>query len=157
MDNLTSLLIGIISSLVATAIFIGFSELFRRVLLPWFSDKIYRGVRIDGRWEHSNAFEGEKILARLDLAQKGDVITGTYFHQHNDAEPDHYVLRGTLRDSYLSATMHPVSPHMLDAAALLVHVHAAGGMKLEGALLGVSSKNGSVSVHTNVSFERKNA
>ncbi len=52
MDDLViSLGIGISSSLFATALFISVSEFFRRIILPWYADKIYRGVRVDGEWE----------------------------------------------------------------------------------------------------------
>jgi hypothetical protein len=157
MSNTLSLVIGIASSLIATALFIGASEVCRRVLLPWFADKIYRGVRIDGTWEHKNSFEGEKILICLELSQKSDKITGTYFHQLNEGNPEHYLLSGVLRDSYLTAMIHPLSPHQLDAGCFLLHVHSADGMKMEGIVLSVSSKTGSVKSHPNASFGRKYA
>jgi hypothetical protein len=157
MTNAESLLIGIASSLVATVILLGLSELFRRVVLPWCADKIYRGVRIDGVWEYTNEVDGKKTYFCLELSQRGDVIGGACFFQFNDSKPVRYLLRGTLRDSYFAAIIHPISSHALDGGCFLFHVHNSCGMTMEGAVLAVSSKNGSVSSYSNILFKRKAA
>ena len=79
MDSLIiSLGIGISSSLLATALFILVSEFFRRKILPWYADKIYRGVRIDVECGVVEALgvnlKDQNKSMTLSLVQRGDVI-----------------------------------------------------------------------------------
>jgi hypothetical protein len=131
------IIIGICSSLVATAIFISLSELFRRLIFPWIEDKIYRGVRVDGDW--TIKFKaGTKDLSRsmhLNLVQWGDKVSGTFYHQENDEKTEYRVV-GTLKNMYLMAYMEPSSSRLIDACTILLHVECKGGnLLLEGSML----------------------
>ncbi|MGM8939735.1 hypothetical protein ACS8E2_13680 [Psychrobacter glaciei] len=130
MDSLlVSLVVGISSSLFATALFILVSEFFRRKVLPWYGDKIYRGVRIDGDWEVCE-FKGVNLkdlkdsagFIKLSLKQSGDVIEGIYSHKGGDEETDQYVLQGRIRDMYFLATAVPKSNRHVDAITLLLYI-----------------------------------
>lgn len=137
-----SLFIGISSSLVATAIFILVSEMIRKIAIPWFSDKIYKGVRIDGHWDSLN---GD---AEFDLRQWGDKVTGRYSHtSHNGATT--YKVTGILKNMYLMAITEPESEKIIDAASLLLHVEYSedclilrGGVLYKGDPGSIESWNG---------------
>ena len=143
MENIAiSLIIGITSSMIATAVFIFLSELIRRTVLPWYADKIYRGVRIDGKWvlvkNEGNDIPEKDELMTFDLTQKGDTITGTYTHKLKN-EIDLYRLNGFLRDMYFSAIAMPMSNRQIDAASFLFYVeyegsrlHFLGGVLYKG-------------------------
>nr|WP_298167025.1 hypothetical protein [uncultured Pseudomonas sp.] len=123
------LLLGIASSLVATAIFICISEAFRKILIPWFSDKVYRGVRIDGEWSSE---EGD---ANFNLKQWGDKISGIYSHGE-PGDVTTYNVVGTIKNMYFMAFTEPVSYKVIDAGSLLMHVEYRGGkLILRGSLL----------------------
>ncbi|MGY0613424.1 hypothetical protein [Luteimonas sp. A501] len=118
-----SLIVGIVSSLIATALFISGSELLRRVALPWYADKIYRGARIDGRWE-AFEFDGQPIEApmQLDLMQRGDTVSGTYSHKNNSGTTDIYEISGRIRDGYFLATFTPQSNRHIDGGTMLMFI-----------------------------------
>ncbi|WP_346837984.1 hypothetical protein [Microbulbifer sp. SAOS-129_SWC] len=139
-----SLVVGIGSSLVATAIFISLSEFIRKVILPWYADKIYRGVRIDGTWE-ATKFEGNKIdelmknnemLMKMVLRQKGELVSGSYIHKEQDQEIDEYYLSGRIRDMYFLATAIPKSNRKIDGVSLMFHIdYLDSKLKLTGGAL----------------------
>ena len=84
MNTLTAVFIGVASSLIATFIFYWLIELFKRIVLPWYEDKIYRGVRIDGKWTSTTIRDPENdISASMQLNQKGENVTGTYSQSIN--------------------------------------------------------------------------
>jgi hypothetical protein len=159
MENIAlSLIMGIGSSLLATAIFILASECVRKIVLPWYTDKIYRGVRIDGEWEikerHGKEWQSQNLSMNLKLIQKGEVVTGIYTHK-NDQEIDEYILEGIIRDMYFLATAVPKSNRHVDAITLLLHVNnvnsklvMTGGMLCQG-------KPGEVSSHLGMQFQWK--
>ena len=73
-----AVIVGIISSLIATLVFFGLASVFRSIVIPWFLDKIYRGVRIDGRWVNEQADEKKSINPpefRLTIQQRADALS----------------------------------------------------------------------------------
>jgi hypothetical protein len=134
-----ALLLGIISSLVATGLFIGISEIFRRVLVPWYADRIYRGVRIDGDWE-AIAFNATPVPQDIEitfhLKQSGDRVSGAYAHKGPKGRRDTYQLTAVIRDGYLLAYATPISDRHMDAIALLLYIHTKlDDLQMTGAVL----------------------
>jgi hypothetical protein len=151
------LLIGIGSSLVATAIFVIASEVVRRIVIPWAEDKIYRGVRIDGDWQVQSAqgISLDKADMRMSLTQKGDRISGTYSHNYDDKGDGTYKINGTLRNMYFMAYMEPSSNKVIDACAILMHVeHSDGKLLLKGSLLH-KTKPGKLEAWDGITFHQK--
>ncbi|EJA7341234.1 TPA: hypothetical protein JG809_003270 [Vibrio parahaemolyticus] len=140
MENHTiSEVIGIVSSLVATALFICFSEFFRKVVLPWYEDKIYRGVRVDGVWKlveiEDQNIESSDIKMRLELCQHGDKVTGLYYHTDGDRKYE-YDVTGRISGMYLLATAAPRSNRQIDAVSFLFHLETKNScLRMSGAAL----------------------
>ncbi len=106
MEYTIALVIGIFSSLIATAGLVGLSELFRRVLLPLYSDAVYKGVRIDGKWVCcllGKIPPPPEINNEMILNQKADQVFGlSILNKPGEAPPNIYVIRGQIRDGYFS-------------------------------------------------------
>lgn len=154
-----SLIVGIVSSLLATVLFIGVSELIRRVIIPWYADKIYRGVRIDGDWELCHIKEkgvpDNGAYMRLTLEQKGDKIKGVYSHKGKDEAADEYILDGRIRDMYFLATAVPKSNRQIDGISFLLHIeYDKSRLAMNGNVLS-QGKPGEVSCHENLVFKLK--
>jgi hypothetical protein len=160
MDNFYSVIIGIFSSLIATAIFISSIELFRKVFLPWYANKIYRGVRIDGIWKitayKGNSIEDNSTDMKFSFKQKGEIVSGTYQHLHlKTGAPCEYKFSGKIRDMYVLGTADPISNNMIDAISILLYVtYEDSILKLKGSLL-CSAGPGKVNHHSEVVFEKE--
>lgn len=129
MEPITSLLIGISSSLVATFIFIGLSYLIKEYLLPWYADTIYLGVRIDGKWQSTEIRLQEELVSTdknpftLNLIQNGENITGEYSHKDSKTNKTQaYALHGKIKDMYFLATAVPKSKREIDGICFLLHL-----------------------------------
>jgi len=158
MDNSTAVLLGIGSSLIATAIFVSISWYIRTVALPWYADKIYKGVRLDGRWSLVSA--GTLTTANWDvvfeLNQKGDRVSGTITLGAPGRVYTTFTVDGRIRDSVFSATAWPVSLHEIDAMIFLLRVYSKGDtLHLEGQLAGLLGEEGKIEVLPGpVTFDR---
>jgi hypothetical protein len=159
MDHFWSLVIGIVSSLVATALFLGFAEFFRRSLLPWYIDKLYRGVRIDGTWT-LHMMDGKSIKLEdpekmiFQLFQRGDRINGDYSYQVAAAPVANYRVIGVIRDMHFMATLEPKSNRLIDPAVCLFYIeHVAGALALTGRMT-TTSKRGAITSSTELCFRR---
>ena len=151
MNDFTSLIIGISSSLIATALFVGLAELTRRVLLPWYADNIYRGVRIDGKWElcrlgNEELSPGECYTSVFQIKQKADRITGiAILSDSKESEGTCYNITGRIRDGYFSATAWPANNDMVDAMACLFRVfHLDGALRLKGRIVFLKHANAAI-------------
>ena len=129
--------IGIISSLIATTIFVIMSELVRKVIFPWYRDLTYRGVRIDGEWEimdsEDSELERDQNL-KFSLVQKAENISGTYSHIVNDLRED-YKIVGRIRDLYFMGIATPKSSRQVDSISFLLNIDEDQGLKMTGAVL----------------------
>jgi len=159
-SSAVSIIIGIVSSLFATAIFIILSEFIRRVAIPWYEDKIYRGVRIDGKWELLHLGDEDELIGgismQLHLKQKGDVISGTYMHSMGETTYN-YLISGKIRDMYFLATAVPASNRQIDGMSLLLHIqYEKSKLKMQGGVLYEGSP-GKVKDHIGITFVWKNS
>jgi hypothetical protein len=138
-QNLISVFIGVISSLVATVIFILLAEFCRKVVIPWYGDQIYKGVRIDGKWKCTvmgGVDVPKEMPATLELAQVGESIKGTYAHTDHEGVTDVYDVRGVLRNMYLLALCTPKSKRSVDGLAFMFSVDTEGNdMVMRGAVI----------------------
>ena len=139
MDNVTALLIGITSSLVATAIFVTIAEIIRRWFWPLLADQIYKGVRLDGKWQACRLGDKEidpKGWPRMEfiIKQKSDCLTGTAsIFESEEKTPDSYKINGHIRDGYVSLILDPISSEMIDASACVFRVfHGKDKLRLKG-------------------------
>jgi hypothetical protein len=147
MTTFASVVIGVVSSLIATLLFLGLAELVKKVLLPWAEDMIYRGVRVDGRWVDADKPDKSKIESVLELKQKADRITGIYSHEKAGEAGSKSVYRvaGEIRNTYLNASLWPISDKMVDSGTLLVRVyHRDSLLWLEGTMTYISSDTGKI-------------
>lgn len=158
MSTFVSVVIGVVSSLIATFLFLGLTQLTRRVLIPWVEDKIYRGIRIDGQWTDADLTADSKLKCIFELSQKADHVSGIYSHQ--DENPDSkatYRVVGEIRNTYLNASLWPLSDKLLDSATFLGRVfHKDGKLKMDGVLACVSSEDGKIVSHT-ISYVHKDS
>lgn len=150
MTNFTALLIGIASSLVATFAFVALSELTRRVFLPWYADKIYRGVRLDGQWKacrvNDTELDPNTSGNEFVLVQKGDKISGTsMLLDKENNEKTFYKIKGQIRDGYFSATAWPVNSYMIDAMTCLFDVfYDNKKLRLRGRLIFLNTRTSEI-------------
>jgi hypothetical protein len=160
MESFYSLIIGITSSLFATALFISISEFIRKVLLPWYADKIYRGIRIDGSWgDAESAAEGDQGLLpqSLILEQNGDQITGEFsFRAEVNQELEVYKVTGIIRDGIFSAMMRSKSAYHLDALTILTRIGSPHDrLEMKGAVSFLDSDSVKINVAQDFHFIRE--
>lgn len=146
MSELVSVLIGVVSSLVATFIFLFMKWCIVDKLIPWFLDKTYKGIRVDGFWSDREEGDEGDVTASLQLKQESNRISGTYSHAFREdiSSPAIYKIEGEIRDSYIAMTCWPVSKDHLDAFTMLFKVYSKSGLRMKGIDCYISHDNGGV-------------
>ena len=146
MSTLETVILGIVSSLIATFVFLGLAWVLKNAVLPWLEDKIYRGVRIDGRWKiRFVEQENGESFGIVDLKQKGDRLCGTFTHESDDkTEVTTYSIAGSIANSYTNISLTPASSTSIDTGSLVAHIYYEGGLQMSGVLVYISTKDGRV-------------
>src|SRR5437016_535729 len=76
---LQTLILGAIGSVIGTFLFLFIDSYWRRLALPKLEDMAYRGARVDGRWEFTDALANkERQVYTLEIVQHADSLTGSY-------------------------------------------------------------------------------
>lgn len=102
------MIIGVYSGLLATGIFsfVVFvcSVIWRKVISPWWENKLYQDARIDGEWvAEINAKTTDNDIEVITISQVGHDIRGDIVCTQGPDEGRKYKFNGTFRNQILTA------------------------------------------------------
>ena len=123
------LVVGVVSGLVTSAILFVFLQYWSRVVIPWFEERVYRGIRIDRKWKIKA--DGEtRAQAEATITQSAHRISGLIIWQEAGTTFE-YKLTGEFRDLILTATYKQRSVNTLDRGTITLFCKQNGQL-LEG-------------------------
>lgn len=153
MSELMTVCLGIMSSLVATFVFLGLRQIFLVIVVPWFRRQIYRGVRIDGIWETEML---DNIKYTFQMKQDADSITGKFTHSQsidNNINSLSYTINGFCRDAFFVGMAEPSAQDAIDRQVFLFKIiHRGQNLYMIGTTLTV--EGGEIRSRDNVEFKK---
>lgn len=130
---LTSLVVGIISGVVTSAVIYGFVQLFRQVVLPWYRNFMYRGLDLRGAWTAQIA--GTAQRSTFEILQHADELTGTATFVPNEGFESFgirtFSIEGFVRERFVLLTLSNIDRTRLGIATYLLQV-TGDGRTMEG-------------------------
>ncbi len=134
------LAIGIISGVATACIVFLVRKVWTEWISPWYENKIYRDIRIDGHWK-TKFFreEDEEFQENAIVYQKAYRVRGTITYERSN-EIREYEFRGQIRNLLLTAEYWLKGSSSLDRGAFALAVKE-DGRKLEGYLSWYSHKH----------------
>ena len=137
----SSIVIGIVTSLVATFIFLGLAVLFNKLVLPWFRQQVYRGLSIEGTWQWSERrSQPDRHIIRFYFEQAADSLLGRHtldISVAGDASLTEYRIWGFISDGHVVGYCRPLDKHSTTYAAFhLTVIEQIPGVQLKGSLVG---------------------
>lgn len=131
MNNIESLVIGVIGGIITAAVIHLLVVLFDKVLLPWYRQLVYRGVEIQGKWEESHEYgNGNTQLVTAELSQKAHAITGsvTIVKSTNGeiTRTEIMSLKGAVKDRLFNGTIVPVDKKRVGISTVLLEIIGDG-------------------------------
>jgi hypothetical protein len=136
MNNVESLVVGVISGIITATIIQMLIILTNQVLLPWYRQLVYRGVNIQGKWEYNLDFNnGNTQLLTLELSQKAHAITGsvTMVKSKNGeiVRTEIMKLTGSVKDRLFNGTIVPTDTKRIGISTILLEI-VGDGSKMSG-------------------------
>jgi len=146
-SNYPSLVTGIVSGILTSAILFLILQLFNKVIVPWYQSVIYRGVDISGDWFMS--IEGSKPDCTCEIEQRAHKIKGkinfTKDHETGDNATDTisiYSLEGEISNRFVNFSLKHTNKKRLGIGSCLIEV-VDSGRKMEGFMINNISKKSS--------------
>jgi len=117
-----SIIFGIVSGILASAILFLMTEFFRNIAIPWYRRIIYNGIDISGKWFSKKTNPSGNVEdSTMIIKQQADMITCTINIAKKSSGDSHaeiktYEISGTLRDRFLE-----ISGRNSDSQSIGVH------------------------------------
>lgn len=173
MENLTSLIIGISSGVLTAGLLYMIGHFYRTSFIPWYEDRQYKGVILDGKWKGERVNlrtkrrkdgsiekteETEKLQITIELRQRGYQVTGLFQAKSIDLDTkteyeNFYNLKGHISDNYLILIYSPVSRKRTGLGAFVMEVRE-GGNQLEGCISFINESDMEIANFSNAILNR---
>ena len=137
MDIPTTIILGIVSGILTSALLLLIINIFKKIIIPWYQITIYRGIDINGVWKQEiQQNKDDKENYTLSLKQKGHILKGTLsiFQSHKETVGEIvFEANGELLDGNVILSMKTQDIRQQGMATILAKC-TGGGVKLEGSL-----------------------
>jgi hypothetical protein len=142
-DQYRDWVIGVVGGLVATAITVFIDKVWKRLIVPWYEERVYQDARIGGVWKAEFHNQGEIEEERIDITTKGHQVSGTITITKGKNEGKVYLFNGNFRNLILVATYHSRKDYELDRGSFALLLRKNGTL-LEGQCIYFSDKSNSI-------------
>ncbi len=135
-----SLLTGIFSGLITTVLSVVFYKFYLKIIKPWYTDLLYKGIRLDGKWFGGVNKGTAEIKNTLNLIQKGSDICGTLFAETiHVGFPDknysnEYLIQGHIKNNIVLMTYEALSQQRTGVGVFVFSIKN-GGREMKGEVI----------------------
>jgi hypothetical protein len=96
-----NIIAGLISGVLATLLVFVFRSIWRGLIIPWFEERIYKDVRIEGNWYSLYPTSSDSRQEVISIERHGHAITGTIICISGRDVGEKYQVAGSFRNMLL--------------------------------------------------------
>lgn len=153
-----TIVIGVVSGIITSALIYLLILIFNHIVLPWYRGFIYCGVDIEGKWEEALDFNnGNTQISTYELIQKANDVSGkvTIVKSTNGqiTKTEMFSLKGLVKDRFFTATQTPIDKKRLGITTILLEV-IGDGRKMQGSTTWYDSRAANIT-SINCEWQRK--
>lgn len=141
---LSDLFVGTTAGLVATFLTVVFSSLWKNVIEPWYEERVYQGIRIEGRWESTVTIDNDRQVTMWNISQVAHKISVHFVAIEGRNKNNHYKGRGEIHNLSVTVIYAKNQRYTLDKGCLLLKV-TQDGSAMKGYILHEDNLSGEVS------------
>ena len=137
-----SIVVGVVSGLLASFFAYTLVKLNHVLLVPWFESLVYKGMHVDGVWKQEVVYdeddgEHDRDIFQLVLKQRAHEIVGSFtltFIRAGKSSIGTYDVMGRIIDGYMQAILNGDSSSQSTQAVMLLKAFG-NGRHLEGCIV----------------------
>ncbi|NEM98202.1 hypothetical protein [Pontibacter burrus] len=158
-ESFVSIFLGVFSGILTSIIIWAFVKLFRKVLIPWYQQIIYRGINISGEWTCSVDFPGGVHTDQMiSLIQKGHKVQGTFITKttapNREGSTNSFRAIGEVFDNYVDIEYNIIDKRYIGRGSFMFKV-LEGGEKLQGGLVAIDRISSNIITSESIEWTRK--
>lgn len=149
-----NIIAGLISGVLATLLVFVFRSVWTALIIPWFEERIYKDVRIEGNWYSLYPTTSDSRQEVISLERHGHAITGIIICTVGNDTGEKYQVAGSFRNMLLPLTYESADSTKTDRGTItlkLVH----NGERLAGKLAFYNTLEDSIETANIVWFRLK--
>lgn len=147
---------GLISGVLATFLIFIFNSIWKKQIIPWFEERVYKDVAIEGNWFSFYPNSEDKRQEAIYLERHGHAVTGTIICVHGHDTGEKYVIAGSFRNMILPMTYESTDSTKTDRGTItLKSVH--NGERFIGKIALYQTYEDSIETGTVIWFRSKAA
>ena len=128
-EILLNLFLGIVSGLVGSGMTLFIRSNWEKIIIPWFEERIYKGVHIEGRWQGEVKYSDTDIsLFVFDLKRNSHRVFGDMISKESGKT---YKVDGEFRNMILTLTYTATLPTASDRGCF-TFLLVRNGKELDG-------------------------
>ena len=126
-----NIIAGLISGVLATLLVFVFRSIWLGLIIPWFEERIYKDVRIEGKWYSLYPTSADSRQEVISIERHGHAITGTIICTSGSDTGQKYQIEGSFRNMLLPLTYESADSTKTDRGTITLQaVH--NGERLVG-------------------------
>lgn len=158
-DTIITITIGVFSGIITSATIWFSIQIFKKIIVPWYQQSIYRGIDISGDWVSSQNYAGGVSVEQIiQIKQKGHRLSGTLISQNKipniGEDTTAFTLDGEIFDNYVDIEYQINDNKSIGRGSQLLKVKE-GGVKLEGGLIAIDRISSEIMTSENIQWKRK--
>lgn len=160
MTNITiTIFMGVLSGVFTAALIWVAMSLFNKIVIPWYQQRVYRGIDISGEWTSNKEYLGKiKVDQSIQISQKGHRIKGVLISRNkipnrgNDTTS--FSIDGEVFNNYVYIVYKTTDKRYIGRGSFLLKVKE-GGDKLWGGLIAIDRFSAKVMTSEDIEWKRK--
>ena len=113
-----NLITGLVSGLIVTLLVVVFRALWRDVLVPWFEERVYKDIRIEGVWYTLYPTVVGYRQEIVTLTRHGHSVSGSIVCTDGPDKGEQYTIHGSFRNLILTLTYESGSRSRVDRGTI---------------------------------------
>jgi hypothetical protein len=152
-----SILVGVISGVVASFLSWVIYRFSTDTIVPWYQTRLYRGILVNGTWIGSRNDNGKVFGFSLQLHQSGHNLDGFFTAKNKKPSGEEtektFKVKGEITNNYLLLCYSPANPYIYGSGSFLLQVYNAGA-QLKGGMMYLQTRTGLVGAVDDITLER---
>ncbi len=149
-----NIIAGLVSGLVVTVFVVMFREIWISIIVPWFEERVYKDVKIEGKWFGLYPTSTDLRRDVIILKRHGHTITGTLTCTKGKDEGDEYSLSGSFRNLILPLIYESTEREKTDRGTITLRA-INNGERLTGKIAYYHTDKDSISSGNIIWFRKK--
>ena len=126
-----NIIAGLVSGIVVTIFVLVFRHFWNAVIVPWFEDRVYKDVRLEGKWYGFYPTSGDLRQDVIVLKRHGHSIKGKMICAKGEDEGDEYSVTGSFRNMLLPLVYESTDKTKTDRGSITLRC-TTNGERLTG-------------------------